>query len=114
MKIIKSAIFSIILVFSNNTIACKFISSNQSTEERIISSTEAFIGTVVKIEENNVIFKIEQDLKKKNRTFFEIVQGNTSCHNRYELNDQWLYLGNSFPSGSILLRRNGQEINNYK
>ncbi len=114
MNTLKVAIFSTLIVFSNLSLACKFIPNNQTNEEKIAASQIAFVGTIIKIDKDNVTFKIDKDLKNKNRTSFEVTQGNSSCSQRYEINDQWLYFGNSLPSGSVLLKRNGQEINKYK
>lgn len=111
MNKIKIAVFSTLLIFSNLTFACKFIPNNDNLETKISNSQIAFIGKVNKIFNDEVTFTIEKNFKKDQNKELVITQGHSSCHNRYEEGDKWLFLGNSMPSGSILLERNGKTTN---
>ncbi len=112
MKILKITLFSTLLIFSNLSFACKFIPNYDSLETKISNSQLAFIGKINKIFNNEVTFTIERNFKNKDdKNYVVITQGQTSCHDRYEEGDKWLFLGNSMPMRSILLERNGKTTN---
>ncbi len=112
MKILKITLFSTLWIFSNLSFACKFIPNHDSLETKISNSHVAFIGKINKKVNNEVTFTIERNFKNKDdKKDVVITQGQTSCHDRYEEGDKWLFLGSSMPSGSILLERKGKIIN---
>lgn len=98
-----AALMTVVLLTASAAQACKFIP--KTLTESIAAAPVAAIGQIETIENGLVILRVQQALKgvPEGKQTLEFEMGQTSCHHRFEAGQRWLYMGTSYPAGSVLL-----------
>ncbi len=110
-KLVTLGLFLFASIASSQALACKFIPDNSPIYSKIAKSDISFIGEVVNITDSETTFKINTLLNKNDKInttndLYTIKNGGSSCHHRFQIGQKWLYLGETYMSGSILLKKN--------
>ena len=92
-----------LVLFANTALACRYIP--RSFDENYDAAELAIIGTVEHVADDMVVMAVEKVFKGKAEAggTLQVPTGKSSCHIRFVTGQKWLYLGASYPSGSILL-----------
>ena len=109
----KKIILIFSLLFINiNAFACKIVpGSSDFSYEKLKESKVAFIGKVILSSEKSVIFEVLHDLKYntkynlENKKIYEVELTESSCEHRFTPQTEWIFLGTSVVSGSMILSK---------
>ena len=109
----KKIILIFSLLFINiNAFACKIVpGSSDFSYEKLKESKVAFIGKVILSSEKSVIFEVLHDLKYNtkytldNKKIYEVELTGNSCEHRFIPQTEWIFLGTSVVSGSMILSK---------
>lgn len=98
-----AALAAAVFLTAGTAQACKFLP--KTLAENIAAAPVVAIGNIETIENGLVILRVQQALKgvPAGQETVEFEMGQTSCHHRFEAGQRWLYMGTSYPEGSVLL-----------
>ncbi|MEZ0260771.1 MAG: hypothetical protein ACAH80_07160 [Alphaproteobacteria bacterium] len=101
---------SLFLLFPHHANACAY--ERMQFDVALNAAEKSFIGTVASVEGRDAKITVEKAIKGvKDGEVLDVEIGESSCAIRFQKGQQWLYLGASQPSGSILLKdEQGQEL----
>jgi hypothetical protein len=102
---IRTLLFAaVFLIFAQPARPCEYVPV--SFDDQVKAAEKIFIGTVEKIQDKTATFKVDQGIKNAfaNESFKVEMVLNT-CGISFEAGQQWLYMGNTAMSGSMLLRQ---------
>ncbi len=101
---------ALFLFASQDVHACRY--QARPFEESLKSAAVSFIGTVTTVENRLAVIKVEKAIKGvKDGETLDVEIGESSCAIRFAAGQRWIYLGDSAPSGSLLLMdENGDTV----
>ena len=110
--ILKKIFFLFSIALASNAYACKFLpGAGDFSNEKLENAKVAFIGKVILSNERYVTFEILHDLKYNtkqsldNKKIYEVELSGNSCEHNFIPQTEWLFLGTSMLSGSMVLSK---------
>lgn len=96
-------VIAMLIFMTGEVQACRYIP--RSFDENYDSAVLAVIGTIEHVDDEMAVMAVEKVFKGEATAggTLQIPTGKSSCHIRFMTGQRWLYLGASYPSGSVLL-----------